>query len=441
MACAAILLIGGKSERFLDPKTPKQFHFLSGKRVYEYSLETFLQSGHFSQILLACHKDWLATLEKELQGKSSIIRLVEGGSTRQESVKKSLPFLDKTIEKVLVHDGARPFVSFKMIEDLLDALKTFEASGTYIPSQDTIGVTDTQTIFHIPDRATMQRGQTPQSFHKSLLVQAHIQAEHSGVTQATCDIQLALRIGAKVKRIDGDETNIKITTPIDLYLAEHLLRIKTTPHTLDFDFRGKKIALIGASGGIGQQIHKELLKEGAEVIPLSRNSTPFSLDLLKTSSIKKTSKELLDNYGALDGCIFSAGCLHKGSIEKLEEKQVNEMARVNFLSLVPLLQHLPLKKEALFILIGSSSYFRGRKEIGVYSATKAASINLLQSLSEECPKLKIQIICPKRTDTPLRKKNFPYEDPTTLAKPCDVAKSILEKIKKNSCKGEILNLL
>jgi 2-C-methyl-D-erythritol 4-phosphate cytidylyltransferase len=287
----------------------------------------------------------------------------------------------------------------------------------------------------------MQRGQTPQSFRKALLVQAHRHAENNGIFQATCDIQLALRLGAKVKRVDGDETNIKITTPIDLYLAEHILRKKTAPHIADFDFRGKKIALIGASGGIGRQIHKELLKEGAEVIPLSRNSTPFSLNLLKTSSIKKTSKDLFDHYGALDGCIFSAGCLHKGAIEKLEEKQVNEMARVNFLSLVPLLQHLRLKKEALFILIGSSSYFRGRKEIGVYSATKAASINLLQSLSEECPELKIQIICPKRTDTPMRKRNFPFEDPSTLADPWDVAKSILEKIKKNSCKGEILNLL
>lgn len=441
MSCAAILLIGGKSERFLDPRTPKQFHFLSGKRVYTYALEVLLESGQFSQIILACHKEWLEILAKEHAGKSSLIQLVEGGTTRQESVKKSLHYLHENTQKVLVHDGARPFVSFKMIKDLLEALDSFEASGTYIPSQDTIGVTDTQVILDIPNRATLQRGQTPQSFQKNILLQAHENAAKEGISQATCDIQLALRIGAKVKRVDGDETNIKITTPIDLYLAEHLLRKKTTSKPFSFDFQGKKIALIGASGGIGRQIHKELLKEGADVIPLSRNSTPFSVDLLKTSSIEKTAKELFENYGLLDGCIFSAGCLHKGTIENLHEAQVEEMARVNFLSLIPLLQHLPLKKEALFILIGSSSYFRGRKEIGVYSATKAASINLLQSLSEECPELKIQIICPKRTATPMRKKNFPLEDPSTLADPWDVAKSILEKIKKNSCKGEILNLL
>lgn len=441
MNSAAILLIGGKSERFLDAVTPKQFHFLSGKRVYEYALETLLLSGQFSQILLACHKDWIETLKKEIQQKSPIIKIVEGGLTRQESVRKSLLYLEKNIEKVLVHDGARPFVSFKMIDELLSALDFYPACGTYIPTQDTIGVVDKGTIHHIPDRSTLQRGQTPQGFHKKTLIRAHENAEKQNIFEATCDVQLALRIGAEVKRVEGDETNVKITTPLDLYLAEHLLRKRAVSSPSTIDFRGKKIALIGASGGIGQHIHQELILEGADVIPLSRSSVPFSLDLLKTPSIKKTSLELFEKYGPLDGCIFSAGCLYKGAVQDLKEDQVEEMVKVNFLSLIPLLQYLPLKKGALFILIGSSSYFRGRKEIGVYSATKAASINLLQSLSEERPDLKIQIFCPKRTNTPMRKKNFPHEDPNTLAAPVDVAKSILQQIKKNSYKGEILNVM
>jgi 2-C-methyl-D-erythritol 4-phosphate cytidylyltransferase len=110
--------------------------------VYEYALETLLLSGQFSQILLACHKDWIETLKKEIQQKSPIIKIVEGGLTRQESVRKSLLYLEKNIEKVLVHDGARPFVSFKMIDELLSALDFYPACGTYIPTQDTIGVVD-----------------------------------------------------------------------------------------------------------------------------------------------------------------------------------------------------------------------------------------------------------------------------------------------------------
>lgn len=78
MNSAAILLIGGKSERFLDAVTPKQFHFLSGKRVYEYALETLLLSGQFSQILLACHKDWIETLKKKSSKKALSSKLLKG---------------------------------------------------------------------------------------------------------------------------------------------------------------------------------------------------------------------------------------------------------------------------------------------------------------------------------------------------------------------------
>lgn len=437
---AAILLIGGRSERFLDPTTPKQFQRLSGKRVFEYALDTFLKTEKFQQILLPCHPDWVESLTKELAYLNSKILLIEGGSTRQESVYRSLKYLNDDTKKVVIHDGARPFISTEMIEDLLSALDDYEAAGTYIQATDTIGVSDGLEITSIPDRTTMVRGQTPQALKKDTLLTAHERAKKQKITTATCDVQLALRLGVKVKIIQGHETNIKITTPLDMYIAEHLLRRWVASIKKPHDFLGKTILLIGASGGIGQKIHQELLNEGAKVIPLSRTTSPFSIDLNQSSSVLKACQDLRMVFKELDGCIFCAGKLYKGSIESISFEEVEEMTRVNFTSLIPLLQNIPLKKGGLFILIGSSSYYRGRKEIGAYSATKAASINLIQSLAEERPDLDIQVFCPKRTDTPMRRKNFPLEDPQELARPLEVAQTILKELKSHLGKGEILNV-
>ena len=437
---AAILLIGGKGERFLDPQIPKQFQRLSGKRVFEYPLHTFLQTNLFQQILLPCHPDWIEPLKKELYPLSPKIRLLEGGNTRQESVCKALEFLNADIKKVVIHDGARPFVSIKMIEDLLSALDEYEAAGTYIQSADTIGVTNGYEVTSIPVRSTMARGQTPQALRKNTLLAAHQMALEHKIATATCDVQLALMLGKKVKIVEGDETNIKITTPVDMYIAEHLLRKCIPPIKKPLNFNKKRILLIGASGGIGQKIHEELLQEGAEVVPLSRTTSPISIDLNRVASILKGCQDLKKSFDFFDGCIFCAGKLYKGSIESISLDEVEEMTRVNFTSLIPLLQNIPLKKGGLFILIGSSSYYRGRKEIGAYSATKAASINLIQSLAEERPDLNLQIFCPKRTDTPMRRKNFPQENPSDLAQPLEVAKTILGELKSHLGKGEVLNV-
>jgi 2-C-methyl-D-erythritol 4-phosphate cytidylyltransferase len=286
----------------------------------------------------------------------------------------------------------------------------------------------------------MVRGQTPQALRTNTLLAAHQMALDQKITTATCDVQLALKLGKKVKIVEGDETNIKITTPVDMYIAEHLLRKCIPPAKKPLDFNKKKILLIGASGGIGQKIHQELLEEGAEVVPLSRTTSPISIDLNHAPSILKACQDLKKSFDFFDGCIFCAGKLYKGSIATISLDEVEEMTRVNFTSLIPILQNIPLKKGGLFLLIGSSSYFRGRKEIGAYSATKAASINLVQSLAEERPDLNLQIFCPKRTNTPMRRKNFPLEDPSDWAEPLEVAKTILGELKAHLGKGEVLNV-
>ncbi|MFZ4772876.1 MAG: SDR family NAD(P)-dependent oxidoreductase [Chlamydiia bacterium] len=439
---AAILLIGGKSERFLDPNTPKQFQSLSGKRVFVYALETLLKTGTFSQILLPCHPDWIEPLELELTKLSPKISIFEGGSTRQESVYKSLEHLDFSITKVLVHDGARPFMTKRMIHELLDSLDHTPAAGTYIPSSDTIGVTDGESVVTIPKRSTMVRGQTPQGFQKWALLEVHNRALESNITNATCDITLALDCGLAVKKIEGDEINIKITTPLDLYIAEQLLRLKQ-PYLEGEKFdslEGKTFALFGASGGIGHPLQIELENRGAHVIPLSRTSTPYSVDLKNRDSILAVCEEINGAYKALDGCIFAAGVLKRGDFNDLSTEEVEQMVRINFTSLIPILQNLSLKQNGSCILIASSSYYRGRKELAVYSATKAASVNLLQGFAEERPDLNIQIICPARADTPLRKENFPDEDNALLLNPNEIAKSILSHLISPTISPKIINI-
>ena len=442
MKNAAILLIGGKGERFLDVTTPKQFQFLSGKRVYEFALQTILESQLFDQIILSCHKDWIEKIRAKTHHLHQNLSVIEGGATRQLSVYNALKFLDSTIEKVIVHDGARPFVSCKMLHDLVHTLDDYEACGTYIPSTDTIAVSDANHITAIPDRKSMVRGQTPQGFIKRSLIEAHLKAFATKNINANCDIALCLAQNYKVKMVEGHETNIKITTPIDLFLAEQILRIEAQ-HSIrskKIDLQNKRFLIIGGSGGIGSALKHALEKRNAHLICASKSFSEYQLDLTDLKSIEKFFENLHAIYPKIDGCFFAAGMLVRSPIKTLNSSDMEKMVQVNFTSLLHVLKHLRLPPQGLFVLVGSSSYYRGRKEIATYSASKAASINLLQGFAEEHPDLNIQIFCPRRTLTKLRINNFPEDQIEELLLPEDVAEIILQELESATPSGSIKNI-
>ena len=219
----AILLMGGSGLRF-GSALPKQFHRISGKRIYLYTLERFLEADLFDTVILVCHPDWIDEVNADLLPYNSPhIKVIPGGENRQASSYLGL-LACPDAKYVVIHDAVRPFISKKILEDHAAAVKIHGAVDTCIPSADTIVHSSSGShIDDIPVRAHYLRGQTPQSFSYATLLEAH---RSSLCTNASDDCQLVLNQGKNVFIVPGDEHNIKITTELDLFVAEQLFRLK-----------------------------------------------------------------------------------------------------------------------------------------------------------------------------------------------------------------------
>ena len=210
----AILLAGGNGSRF-GGETPKQFIPIGGKPLYEYTLDRFIQSNLFQEIIVVCHPDWIESISSDRH------RVIAGGSTRQESVYRGLLACPPATDYVVIHDGVRPFVSKRILKENVEAVMRYQAVDTCIPSRDTLVRTlDGGKIDSIPPRKQLWRGQTPQSFSYDLILKAH---QKTAQTDATDDCALVLEAGHDIFIIEGEEDNIKITTSFDLQMAKILL--------------------------------------------------------------------------------------------------------------------------------------------------------------------------------------------------------------------------
>ena len=149
--------------------------------------------------------------------------LVPGGETRQDSVFNGLKALPHDTDFVIVHDGVRPFVTDEIIFTCLEAAADCGAAVTAVPVKDTIKITDRdEFVVDTPDRSQLWAVQTPQVFRRDVLIEAH-QHAHQKRIQLTDDAALVEQLGLKVKCVMGSYSNLKITTPEDLVVAEALM--------------------------------------------------------------------------------------------------------------------------------------------------------------------------------------------------------------------------
>ena len=220
---SAILLMAGIGSRLGSP-TPKQFHLLGSKKIYLHTLETFLTSNFFQQIILVCHRDWIDEVKNEIPSDPRIL-ITPGGPTRQASSLLGLQTCQAT-DFVMIHDTVRPFVSQEILERNLIAVQKHRAVDTCIASADTIVYSKSgELITSIPSRKNYQRGQTPQTFEYELILEAH---QKTQTTESTDDCSLVLELGHPVAIVAGSEENIKITTEFDVQLANSLYEKKTS---------------------------------------------------------------------------------------------------------------------------------------------------------------------------------------------------------------------
>lgn len=155
---------------------------------------------------------------------TKLVELIVGGATRQESVYNGLQALPGNAERVLIHDGARCLATPELFDRCSEALNRCQGLIAAVPVKDTIKVVDPQRIIiDTPDRANLWAAQTPQGFEVELLKKCHDEGKEMG-WQVTDDAALFEKCGLPVTIVPGEETNLKVTTPVDLAIAEFILR-------------------------------------------------------------------------------------------------------------------------------------------------------------------------------------------------------------------------
>lgn len=206
----------------------KQFIKLEGKEIIAYTIEKFYNNSNIEDIVVVVKEDESEFFKKEILDKYNFknIKIAYGGKERQDSVYNGLKLLDKKCDVVLIHDGARPFVSDKIIYNCIEEVKEHKAIVVGVPVKDTIKVIDNdKNIVDTPNRSVLWAVQTPQTFDYNILLDAYKDAFKSGF-YGTDDAMLVERIGYKVKMVEGSYNNIKITTQEDLSVGSQILKIQ-----------------------------------------------------------------------------------------------------------------------------------------------------------------------------------------------------------------------
>ncbi len=215
---AAIICAAGAGKRFGQAK---QFVYLRGKPVLEWTLESFQSHGEVASIVLVLPDEQDRKHYQMRYGK--ILDVVRGGDERQDSVWQGLRLLrEPETELVLVHDGARPLVDHALISRVIAEARTGGAAVPVIPLVDTIKEVREGAVVKTVDRSTLFRIQTPQGFLYPVLKKAYDAARHDRF-YGTDEAMLVERIGVTVRAVEGDARNVKITTPLDIRMAEALL--------------------------------------------------------------------------------------------------------------------------------------------------------------------------------------------------------------------------
>ncbi len=227
MKADTVIVSAGKGHRFTEGKK-KQFHFLAGKPILAHTLDKFETCPLIRSVLLVVGQEDMDFCLKEVIEKykfQKISQIVPGGKRRQESVKNGMDVLPKDTDIVVIHDGVRPFVTKAMIEDSIHSAIRYGAVVLAMPVKDTIKMSNPDgTVLKTLDRESLWQVQTPQTFQVNIIKEAYHRATEDGFI-GTDDASLVERMGVKVHILPGSYTNIKITTPEDLLLANLFVKI------------------------------------------------------------------------------------------------------------------------------------------------------------------------------------------------------------------------
>ena len=437
----AVVLAGGTGTR-VGLNIPKQLIKIAGKPIIEHTIAAMQASPLVDEILVLMTPGYLDDVRAIVRGGGydKVTQILEGAGTRNDTTATALAALGDQECNVLLHDAVRPLVSQTIIAANVEALQTHEAVDTAIPSADTVISVDAEhgNIADVLPRHLLRRGQTPQSFRLSTIRAAYAKAGQDPNFVATDDCTVVLRYSPEepIVVVHGDERNMKVTEPIDVYIADKLFQLTSAdvPTPLDDEgyrarLEGRTMVVFGGSYGIGGDIAAIAASYGATVRTFSRSTTGTHVE--RRSEVAEAARTVLAETGQIDFVVNTAGVLPRGELTELTEETIYAATDVNYLAPVFVAQeffpHLARTHGSL-LLFTSSSYTRGRSGYSLYSSAKAAVVNLTQALADEWAADQVRVNCvnPERTGTPMRTKAFGEEPAGTLLSSEDVARQSLD---------------
>lgn len=447
----AVILAGGTGKR-LGYDKPKQFIKVAGKLIIEHTIEVFQKHPQIDEIAVVSHKDFLGTIEELVIGKhfSKVKKILNGGEERYDSSLAAVEAYSHEEECHLIfHDAVRPLVSHRIISDTIKALDDYNAVDVAVPATDTIIKVKDKFIDDIPNRDTLNRGQTPQAFKLSTIKSAYDIALRDPEFRATDDCGTVKKYlpDEPIYIVEGEEVNMKLTYEEDLFLLDKLFQLRSiefleTKKNLYDNLKDKSIIVFGGSYGIGKDIVAIAKEYGAKVYSFSRSQN--DTDVSNIEDVKKAIQTVAQREGKIDYIVNTAGVLDKEALVNMDYDTIQRAIGINYFGNIAIAKESfeYLKKtQGGLLLFTSSSYTRGRAMYSTYSSLKAATVNFVQALSSEWEPFDIRVNCinPERTLTPMRIRNFGKEDPNTLLNSKQVAQSSLKAL-LSDISGQVIDV-
>ena len=430
----AIILASGSGSRYGN-ELPKQFVKIAGKTVLEHTIEIFENAPEIDNICVVITPEYRYVAENILlkNNYKKVVSLLNGGETRKDSSYIGISSIIEKDANVIIHDCARPFLSQRIIKDYVEALKNYDAIDVAIPTADTIiEVDEKNTIKNIPVRANLRRGQTPQCFKLSVIKKAHELSKNDKNFTDDCGLIVKYNL-CDVYVVEGEIENIKITYPSDIYMADRLFQLKSSIYPQEenlANIEGKTIVVFGGTSGIGKCVCDLASKYNAKVFGCGSST---GCDITSFDQVAEFLKDVYAKTGKIDYIINSAGVLRMGKLIDRDINDIQNDININYVGSINVAKAaIPYLKETkgCLLLYASSSYTRGRALYSTYSSTKAGIVNLTQALAEELAmdEIRVNVINPERTATPMRLKAFGAEQKGSLLEPEKVAEASIKTL-------------